>query len=176
MTNTELYVSADYGDTWTAVNGTLNYYYISVSSTGQYQTVVCYPGYIYVSTNYGSSWRQIMLSRLWSFVKVSSSGKYQTACVFGGYVYVSYNYGANWNVKINDTVQTWRSISMTPDGLYQLAVGTNVIAYSNYYDENFTYIFSPSLNYNFCMLYNDNSQIVASTLTSTPGIGSINNI
>ncbi|MCX6665348.1 MAG: hypothetical protein NT038_04720, partial [Euryarchaeota archaeon] len=44
-----IYISTDYGNTWTAKDTTRNWNGVAMSSNGQYQTAVVYGGQIYVS-------------------------------------------------------------------------------------------------------------------------------
>jgi photosystem II stability/assembly factor-like uncharacterized protein len=52
-----LYISTDYGQTWTQVSGLSGITFESVccSASGQYQTAVSWGGVIYYSSNYGVS-------------------------------------------------------------------------------------------------------------------------
>jgi hypothetical protein len=115
-----IYVSSDYGSTWTQ-KGTSQYWWsVSLSATGQYQTAVVYPGYIYISSDYGSTWTQKGTSQYWRSVSLSATGQYQTAVVYGGYIYVSSDYGSTWIQK--GTSQNWFSVSLSATGQYQTAV------------------------------------------------------
>jgi len=113
---------------------------ISVSATGQYQTIVIKGGKIYTSSDYGLSWNKSTdvsgndISGNWCSVAISATGKYQSAVQRGssGNIYYSNNYGANW-VKTTPTLDlstgNWSSISMTSSGQYQTATysGYNII-------------------------------------------------
>jgi hypothetical protein len=91
----KVYVSADYGNTWTAKDVDRSWMSVSVSSSGQYQTVCIMGGSIYVSADYGNTWTAKMTDTVlfWYSVSVSSSGQYQTAIgsdSIDSTIYVSY--------------------------------------------------------------------------------------
>jgi len=99
--NGRIYVSTNYGNTWTVKGTNTNrlWHSVSMSSTGQYQTAVVHNGQIYVSTDYGNTWTAKDSSRSWRGVSVSSTGEYQVAAASGGdYVYVSYAVIVNPNL------------------------------------------------------------------------------
>ena len=117
---------------------------VSVSSSGQYQTIITTntsggPGLIYQSTTYGASWVLATgaPSAILSVLSMSASGQYQTACsgaLTASLIYVSTNYGDTWEALPGSPTYDWTSIGMSSDGQYQTAVGlegvytwTNVI-------------------------------------------------
>jgi len=69
--NGYIYVSDDYGDTWTQKDSERSWRVVSLSSTGQYQTATTYNGYIYVSDDYGDTWTQKDSERSWYGVSVN---------------------------------------------------------------------------------------------------------
>ena len=88
-----IYISSDYGDTWTS---------ISVSLSGQYQSATANnPENIYISSNYGKTW----VPQAWISISISASGQYITAVVSNGYIYTCKNSVASF-VNTLGTLQT----------------------------------------------------------------------
>ena len=113
-----------------------NYYLmdISMSSSGQYQTLVEWApdnqqGLIYTSSNYGKNWhtpnQTPQPKSNWTSVAVSGSGKYQTAVSYNnngenyGFIYISSDYGENWSESILQIQTYYKSVSMSTSGQYQ---------------------------------------------------------
>lgn len=117
----QIYVSRDYGISWTAVGPALNWRSIGMSEDGKYQTATAltftHQGAIYNSNNYGQTWNNVTPS-VQSFrgVRVSSDGKNQVATAFNDRVYFSEDYGFNWIAK-GDTRQ-WDAITASSDLKY----------------------------------------------------------
>jgi hypothetical protein len=120
VNNGKIYVSSDYGETWTAKDSNRAWIGISLSSTGQYQSATVDGGQIYVSSDYGETWTAKDSNRDWHEISLSATGKYQTAIVLGGQIYVSSDYGETWTAK--DSSRLWRNISISATGQYQTAV------------------------------------------------------
>ena len=115
---------SQYGNNWEdSSNNITNYHGISISSTGQYQTAVRYPGQIYRSINYGVNWAAVSssLSKSWWTVCVSSTGQYQSASILYEGIYRSTDYGATW-ANSNATNKFYTFIAMSEDGRYQTSV------------------------------------------------------
>ncbi len=128
-----VYVSSDYGQTWTEKiiwgDSAQAYMAVKVSSTGQYQTAAALGEGIYTSNDYGATWTvSSTLLKQWSAIAMSSDGHYQA--LLGGYqtnldqIYTSSDYGATWTAR--DSSRSWSAIAMSSDGQYQTAtVGDN---------------------------------------------------
>jgi uncharacterized protein YjbI with pentapeptide repeats len=117
----------------TTNSGYRDWYSISISSTGEYQTAVVYGGNIWTSSNYGVSWTERATVQNWQSVSISSSGQYQTAVSFvSGNIYTSSDYGVSWTVR--NMPGLWSSVSLSSGGDYQTAVISNGNIYisSNY--------------------------------------------
>ena len=126
VANDFIYISNDYGNTWTQTASSLNWNRVSISSSGQYQTAVVYGGYIYISSDYGNTWTQKASSLNWRGVSISASGQYQTACtdnLNNGYIYTSSDYGNTW--KQVSEYGNWYSVTVSASGQYQTAVEGN---------------------------------------------------
>ena len=148
-----LEVSGDGGNTWTNKSPITYpeglYNDVSMSASGQYQTVVDNIGYIFYSQNYGASFVKNIAagSRRWTCVAVSRyTGQYQIAGVNGGYLanlYRSVNYGLTWSV-IGGFTGFWNSVAISGNGQYQLS-GSWIDGYmyvSSNYGANWTTITS----------------------------------
>ena len=112
-----IYISSDYGNTWTKANSglTARIYGLSVSSTGQYQTVCVNGNYIYTSSDYGNTWtaRNTSTSLAWTSVSISSAGQYQSAAVNGGSIYRGFPNGNSWLSKTIS--KNWYTVSISQD-------------------------------------------------------------
>lgn len=115
-----IYISSDYGVTWTQRASSKDWRGISISADGKYQTAIIASDYIYASSDYGFTWTQRDSSRDWEGISISADGKYQTAVVSTGYIYTSSDYGVTWTQR--DSSRDWRSISLSADGKHQTAV------------------------------------------------------
>jgi hypothetical protein len=126
-----MYISSNYGATWTSTATSQNWYGVSMSASGQYQTAVVYGGYIYISSNYGVTWtQQTVTSKYWWAVTMSASGQYQTAVVYNGFLYTSSNYGVTWTQQ-TATSQYWYAVAVSASGQYQTAVIQNGFIYTS---------------------------------------------
>jgi photosystem II stability/assembly factor-like uncharacterized protein len=145
-TESRLFVSTDYGNTWVNRLNTFSVGapYVSMSSDGRIQTAVQYNGNIYVSTDYGNTWVQKTFDSIgsikWNGISMSSDGRIQAACRDSQSLAVSYDYGNFWTNK--DTSRAWRSIKMSNDGRIQVAVTTvgGIFAKSIDYGQNWQII------------------------------------
>lgn len=142
--NGQVFTSSDYGITWTPVilDEVGLFYGGSMSSSGQYQSVVRNTGNIYISSDYGITWNPKIIVNNWFDIAVSGDGKYQSVVSFddnlltGGYIYTSNDYGETW---INSTPKFsvpgfYYYIAISEDGKYQTATITaNSTPDDNYY-------------------------------------------
>jgi len=137
-----IYVSSNYGVSWTLVSGT-NYPWqsVSMSASGQYITACCNgtANNIYISSNWGTSYSlpTTSLSGVsgWTSVKVSASAQWQVACA-SNYVYYSSNYGVTWTASSMSNSLSWACVAISPSGQYVIAATAgfyaNVYTNSNY--------------------------------------------
>ena len=141
--NGGVYVSSDYGSTFTPVNSTQAptgmYAQIVISSDGKYQTVCAHYKPIIVSSNYGASWSPATSPSLASLactnLSMSWDGKYQIAAYGGAKTYSSSDYGATWNLVATGygSPSDVYGIAMSSNGQLQIVGGTvagNNIRYS----------------------------------------------
>jgi len=131
-TSGQIYISSDYGVTWSAKGSTLAWTAIAMSADGKIQTATVSTGNIYVSYDYGVTWASKGSSLAWVGIAMSADGKIQTAVVDGGQIYISINYGSTWIAK--DSARSWRTVAMSSDGKIQTAVGIsgNIYVSQNY--------------------------------------------
>jgi len=93
-------ISNNYGETFTQSLGSNNYTFLSMSASGQYQTITLLSGTnVYISSNYGKDWTLTYVNATATavnYIAISASGQYQilggTSCAF-----YSINYGQSWN-------------------------------------------------------------------------------
>jgi len=128
-----------FGLNWTAQTGagSRNWYSVSLSSDGKYQTAAAYNGYLYTSSDYGATWtaQTGAGSRNWRSVSLSSDGKYQTAGDHTpGYLYTSSDYGATWTAQTGAGSRWWYKVSLSSDGKYQTAAANGNYLYTSYTD------------------------------------------
>jgi hypothetical protein len=115
----------------TGTSGSRNWWDVSISSTGQYQSACAYNGGLYISSNYGVSWSLVPsgngapTSVAWYRISISSTGQYQIAGVYSSGLYISSNYGVSWSlVPSGNGVPTnanWFCMSLSSTGQYQTA-------------------------------------------------------
>jgi photosystem II stability/assembly factor-like uncharacterized protein len=124
-TTLTVYVSSNYGQTWSSIPSILNIInYVCMSSSGQYQ-LACSINIIYYSTNYGQTWIPSSVpANVYYSSAISSSGQYQSAVVNNGTIYYSTNYGQTW-VSSNAPTSGWLGIAMSSLGRYQTAVSNS---------------------------------------------------
>jgi hypothetical protein len=85
----QIYVSTDYGNTWTAKESNRQWNAVAMSADGSIQTAGIWGGQIYVSTDYGNNWTAKESTRYWYSVAMSADGSIQTAVASYGQIYVS---------------------------------------------------------------------------------------
>ena len=118
-----LYVSTDYGRTWTQRGPSGLWYGVAMSSDGKIQSAANWSSYIYVSTDYGITWNAKGSTGNWQGVAMSSDGKIQAATYYNDKIYLSYDFGNNWNSRgINGN---WLGIAMSSDGRIQTAINNS---------------------------------------------------
>ena len=138
LTNVAEFKLTNVGEFWIerTSTGNKNWFSVSISSDGQYQTALVYNSTIHTSSDYGANWieRTSPGSKLWWSVSVSSTGIYQTAVVNGGKIHTSSNYGANWIELTSIANKDWNAVSLSSTGMYQTAVvyGGKIHTSSNY--------------------------------------------
>lgn len=89
-----IYISGDIGATWnSALSDLMNWHYVAISSSGQYQIANNLGAYLYLSSNFGVSWIPTgpSVSGQWSGLAIGSDGQsQQSACVSCGLIYTNF--------------------------------------------------------------------------------------
>ena len=137
----DIYVSNDYGKTWSIKYniGNAMSNCVGMSYTGQYQTASNGLN-IYTSNNYGVTWTEVYsFGSSNIYVCISLNGRYQTVLSCGDTVYQSNNYGLTWdNIFTDKDSDIYNSIAIFPTaGLAMSFTGQiQVIASENIYISN----------------------------------------
>ena len=99
-----------------------NFYSVSLSKTGQYQSAVAFGGNIWTSSDFGVTWTERIAGSTgdWRSVSLSSTGQYQTAAGSSVNIWTSSDYGVTWTSRA--TAFNWYSVSLSSTGQYQSAV------------------------------------------------------
>ena len=131
----QIYVSTDYGNTWTAKESDKYWFSVAMSADGTIQTAVVGGstlGQIYVSTDSGNTWTAKESNRYWHAVAMSADGTKQAAVVQSGQIYVSTDSGNTWTAK--ESIRAWENVAMSSDGTKQTAVvfGGQIHIYDSY--------------------------------------------
>jgi hypothetical protein len=152
-TTTYIYLSSNYGATFSSVTMPASDYWLSagISSTGQYMIVVSTgSNRVYISNNYGAaaSWSQISTASIPSTNAfyagaVSSTGQYMLAGANASSpLYLSTNYGVSWTASSLTSSTGFWNCKISDSGQYMMATGFG--GYS-YYSTNYgsTWIQTP---------------------------------
>ena len=136
-----LYVSSNYGVSWTAATGAplnQNWQCVYLSTTGQYQLACYATGVLYVSSNYGATWAQTASLTSADAVAVSATGQYMLVSVQGGALSYSNNYGATFATSSSPT-GNWTAVAISSSGQYASATIGNTGSASGtiYYSTNY---------------------------------------
>lgn len=93
----EIYVSDDFGTTWTKKNNQVirdkQWRSVAMSANGRFQTALAKNGGVFVTIDHGDTWslsvETTFGTRLWQGNSVSANAQYQTAVTYNGPIYVS---------------------------------------------------------------------------------------
>lgn len=92
-----VYISSDYGRTWTSKLHPAPWADVKMSSNAEIQLTAAYGGKIYVSSDYGASWTEKLNNGNWVNVAMSADGQKQFAIASNQpKVYSSSNSGSTW--------------------------------------------------------------------------------
>lgn len=178
----DIYVSSDYGNTWTAKAGISRPARgAAISSDGRYMTVpIDNSGYgFYVSSDYGNTWTTKGTVKPWRGIAMSSDGKYQTAVASSDYIYISSDYGNTWTSKGTSSSRTM--IAMSADGKYQMTITGGTATVSTDYGATWTNKSATSCEYGLAMSSDGkitacvdySGYIYESVVSSSAAVGSI---
>jgi len=123
-----IWVSSDYGATWTAIGSTngRHWFSIATNSNGTKVVAVDRGGDIWTSVDSGATWtarRAGGAVRNWESVASSSDGDYLVAVASDGFIFTSIDSGVNWTNYTPSGVTGFTGVSSSNDGS-RLAVTT----------------------------------------------------
>ncbi len=117
-----LYVSQDFGTSWTPRDSSRNWSELACSADGSVMVAAVYNGAIYVSSNYGTNWAATAsASAAWAGLACSADGNRLAAVVAGGQLSTSTNRGTSFLAQTNAGTRNWSSIVMSADGMRLVA-------------------------------------------------------
>jgi len=115
----KLYVSSNYGVTWTVSLTQKQWTGVSMSASGKYiiATTVDVPQ---ISSNYGLTFSNInALGSLFAYASaISANGNYMLIANWNGMIRISSNYGASWISVISAPTRAWYGAAMSSSGRY----------------------------------------------------------
>jgi hypothetical protein len=116
-----IWVSSDYGATWTAVASTSGHHWFSIASNidGSKVAAVDRGGDIYTSTDYGSTWTQRRVGGVvhnWESIASSSDGSKLVAIASDGFIFTSVDSGLNWSNYTPTGVTGFTGVSSSDNG------------------------------------------------------------
>jgi len=115
-----IYVSNNYGLTWTRYAFADAGLRIAMSSSGQYQAYNNGGG-VFLSSNYGVSFAKTGFNNTGNVrVEMSDSGQHIISVQSQRKICTSLDYGSNWALKMNDAY--WEDCAITADGSIQFAL------------------------------------------------------
>lgn len=129
-----VYISSDYGRTWTSKLSAASWADVRMSSSGEIQLAAMFGGKVYVSSNYGVSWTEKLSNGNWVNVAMSADGQKQFAIASNQpKVYSSSNSGNTW--ASTDTLDNliFGGITVSGDGqkiILLLVTGGGQLVYS----------------------------------------------
>ena len=116
-----LYVSSNYGSSWTFVQVVGYWYKVAISDDGSCMLAVEQYGKAYRSTNYGVSWSEITSLGTESFrgAALSGNGSYMLITISStasSVVKKSTDYGVSWSTVLNPGIQQYNSCAIDSSG------------------------------------------------------------
>lgn len=112
---------------WAQTGSVQDWNAIAVSGSGRYQTAIVYNGLVYRSDNYGVTFNAVEIfgPKTYNFqdVDMDQTGQYQAIVEYNSMIiYLSSNFASSFVTStISSTKKLWQSISLTYDGVRQLA-------------------------------------------------------
>ena len=169
-TTTFLYVSSDFGSTWTQVATDKDWTGVAISGTGNFMYATdstASTGNLYRSTDYGLTWAVVSSSPgagSWVFVAISASGQYVLACG-PSYYFISSNYGASFNPVEN--YPCVGHVAMSATGQYMMLRGPSNNLVSSNYGATWTAVSPASDGYAMAISGSGQYQLAQNNATST---------
>lgn len=136
-----IYVSSDFGASWTQKGLSKAHSGIAINETGQYQSACAdSSGKLYISNDYGATWTTVSSTNTWRGIGMNASGQYQTArsgnSSIGG-MWRSTDYGVTWAQAFWLSGGFLTEITLDTTGQYQET--SNQQRYSNNYGASWSY-------------------------------------
>jgi hypothetical protein len=125
-----LYVSSDWGNTWTqSTQTTGNWENVSVSGDGMY-ALANISANVYRSIDWGNTWALVATAaKPVSKVSVSTNAQYMYFSAYGDKISRSTDFGVTWEARESD--RSWGNMSCSADGKYVYAATNNVSPSTN---------------------------------------------
>lgn len=126
----QIYVSDDFGSSFTQKLPVKNWFGADLSFTGQFQIVTASgEGKVYVSHNYGADWDTVSVAGTnKSGCSISLSGKYMVVSEYGDDIFFSNDYGVNW-VSVS-TAANYRKVAISGNGTHASTIVTSGYVYN----------------------------------------------
>ena len=126
-----IYVSNDYGASFTQC-GTMSYFQgCSCSSTGQYMLAVDGNGNAWYSTNYGVTWNSQYVAENPQDCCINSDGSIMLIPGYSDYIYISVNYGTTWASLVASGAKNWYGVACSYNGAKIVAITNNEDIYTS---------------------------------------------
>jgi hypothetical protein len=179
--NGPLYVSSNYGSSWTFVPIVGYWYKVAISDNGQYMLAAEQYGKVYRSTNYGATWSESSLGiSSYRGVAISGNGQYQLVAINSSFidsvVKRSTDYGASWTTVLTGTYSNFNSCAIDNSGASFYVgggVGSPIVYRSTNQGSSWSIVYSTSNFSAFVSDVNctaDGSKIVAPTFGQIGGL------
>jgi hypothetical protein len=192
-----IFVSSNYGSTWT-FRAFINYWgIVRMSDNGQYMIAAPYYGQAYVSSDYGVNWSTITSTVSYggntltvgfgsiTDVSISGDGQYMiilnqtgSGTLRNNYAFLSSNYGSTWSVtKFNSfDDKPFYGVDMSSNGAYMFLAKQGEVLRSTNYGSSWTSVtgFDASLIVQDVKCVADGSKVIAAKTKSTFGINTQN--
>ncbi|MDB6055512.1 MAG: hypothetical protein JWN25_3035 [Verrucomicrobiales bacterium] len=117
-----LYVSLDFGNTWTSRETNRAWVELACSADGSVMAATVNNYTILVSSNYGTDWTATSIGNMaWVGLACSSDGNTLAAVVQNGSLYTSSNRGSTWVTRSGAGLRNWSGVAMSADGSHLVA-------------------------------------------------------
>jgi hypothetical protein len=117
--NGQVFISSNFGSTWTATATSLAWNGVTSSSDGTHLAATVSNGQIWVSANSGGTWTAVATVLAWQGIASSSDGTHLAAVVGGGQIWTSADSGTTWTARAS--TQGWTAIASSSDGTHLAA-------------------------------------------------------
>lgn len=125
-----VYVSTDFGNSWTQKVSSAYGYWCVISKDGQYQAITDYTSHkIWLSSDYGANWNAV-ISDTSAYISLSMSDSGQHLLASGqsqsGVYFIKYSsdYGVTWNIINHDALPMYQT-AISQDGSIFFATRSN---------------------------------------------------